>query len=82
MPKVTNGLNLQNTQKITNLLDPTAAQDAATKNYVDTHSSVYGFYFVSSTETVIVPINRLCMIQRQTKIDGRVTLDGILASYA
>jgi len=82
MPKVTNGLNLQNTQKIINVLDPTAAQDAATKNYVDAHSGIYGFYFIPSTETVTVSVNRLCMIQRQTKIDGRVTLDGILASYA
>ena len=79
--KVANGLNLQS-QKIVSLADPTAAQDAATKQYVDMHSAVYGFYFVPSTETVTVSVNRLCMMHPHVKIDGRVTADGILASYA
>ncbi len=33
-----------NSQKITNLLDPTTAQDAASKNYVDTHTVDGGTY--------------------------------------
>lgn len=34
--KIQNGLDLQS-QKIVNVQDPTNAQEAATKNYVDTH---------------------------------------------
>jgi len=36
-----------NTQKVTNLADPTAVQDAATKNYVDTANSTLGSAKVS-----------------------------------
>jgi hypothetical protein len=45
-----NALNA-NSQAVTSLADPTDAQDAATKNYVDTRSAVFSGTFVAADWT-------------------------------
>lgn len=51
---VTADINL-NTHKLTNVVDPTAAQDGATKNYVDTHTgtaALSGLTAATGTNTI------------------------------
>lgn len=55
-----------NSQKIINLLDPTAAQDAATKNYVD--NAVTGLDAKASVRAVATA---------QTALTGTQTVDGV-----
>ena len=50
-PQLGGDLDAQSTYKITNLVDPTADQDAATKLYVD--NTVAGAAVTSSTQTII-----------------------------
>jgi hypothetical protein len=60
-----------NTHKITSLLDPTAAQDAATKNYVDTVSQgLDAKQSVRCATTVNVGLNSLQTIDGYTLTNG------------
>ena len=69
------------TQRITNLVDPTGAQDAATKNYVDTVAQgidVHGSVRAASTASVTVTYNSTAGTSGRGQITAAPnTLDGV-----
>lgn len=41
-----------------------------------------GFYYVPSTDVVVVPVNKVVMSYYHSKTDGRVVISGILSASA
>ena len=66
-----------NTQKITNVVNPASAQDAATKNYVDTALSGFSSSLTigdgSTTDTVAVGTDTLAILGTANEIETAVT---------
>ena len=66
-----------NTQKITNVVNPASAQDAATKNYVDTAISGFSSSLTigdgSTTDTVAVGTDTLAILGTANEIETAVT---------